>query len=156
MISEFPTPSVSSEDVADEEPSEPRNNEENRFQTPRESPVDFNLDGSQSEDFSDGCNQFAGSNKKKHLIKMIVPYVPTENIKTIFANLLRQLDINSRGFSNLKRSDSKRAIFVECDSAKLKQHFEEQESAKSIFASHLTDSVSSYDIPSGMPIRFEY
>lgn len=131
--------------------------EKSSHQTSKQSSIDH----SEPEEFANENHQFTedqNEQDEKYIIKMIMPYVPGENIKNMFANLLDLLDAPRRGFVNIARSHSKRAIVIECNSERVKQHFRKQESEKTIYASHLTDSVSYYNMPSSIniPIQFEY
>lgn len=93
------------------------------------------------------------TDQNKHLIKLVMPYVPDEDEKLIFAHLRDQLGINweaSRGFEGIHRSKSKRTLEIICNNKNILEKFKKCEAGKEILASQL----SSQNI--NVPVTFEY
>lgn len=92
--------------------------------------------------------------KNDYILKVVVPYMEGEDVKMIFANLRRSVDvqIDSTHILRINRTKSKRAIEVEFRKAHVKKRFKEHVEGKCIGVRDLTNQ----PIHSNSLVQFEF
>lgn len=128
-----------------------------------------NLDGTHFRHFQDfhyDSNDFMATLKSefqeetanKYCLKIVVCHIPGEDVKMIFGNLCRKLgiQINRNDIVKIGRSESKRAIVVECRHKKLKRQIVRSAAAKIIWSSDLISTLSVPVIPPDMNRRVQF